>query len=155
MPALNNADEIFAQCLVKGLTQADAYREAYPKSKKWKDTSLHPKASTLSKSDKIRARVAEIRAPVVETIQYGLLDAMIEAKRAMDLAEDSGQAGAMVAAVQLRAKLNALLVERKEIAVTQMAGMTPLDKQFLLEAATRTLTARKAGDVTDVEAKGG
>ena len=160
---LSHANEVFAQCLARGYKQSEAYREAYPKSRAWKDASAANKASALAKVAAIQARVADIRGPAIRDIQanaagYGLKQAMEEAQRALALAESSGQAGAMVAAVQLRAKLNALLVDRKEVSVTQMGDMTPTDKQTLLDAANAALAKIKQvrlldQSVDDVEAK--
>jgi hypothetical protein len=56
--SLTPQQETFARAIALGKTQADAYREAYPKSINWKETTLHPHASTLAASDKVRARVA-------------------------------------------------------------------------------------------------
>jgi uncharacterized protein YoaH (UPF0181 family) len=160
---LSHANEVFCQCLARGYKQSDAYKEAYPKSRLWTAASAANKASALAKVAAIQARVAAIREPVIRDIQantagYGLQQAMEEAQRAMALAESSGQAGAMVAAVQLRAKLNALLIDRKEVQVSQMGSMTPTDKQVLLDAATAALDRIKQvklidNTVDDVDAK--
>lgn len=160
---LKHSHEVFAQCLARGMPKTDAYREAYPKSRLWTAASVANKSSVLSKNPAIVARLESIRAPIIRDIQantagYGLVQAMEEAQRALVLAETSGQAGAMVAAVQLRAKLNALLIERKEVSVTQMGDMTPTDKQALLDAARQALAEKKAlalqtGEVQDVVPK--
>jgi len=88
-----------------------------------------------------------LREPVVQAVReqvaYNLAHAMQEAERALELAERIGNPGAMVAAAQLRAKLNGLLVERKEVSVTQMGNMTPTDKQDLLDMAKAALEERK------------
>lgn len=48
MPILKNArHEKFVQCLIAGMSQRQAYREAFPKSKRWKDTTVDVKASEL------------------------------------------------------------------------------------------------------------
>lgn len=49
------------QLVVHSLTQADAYRAAYPGSKKWKAASVHVKASQLMAQDKVRLRVYELK----------------------------------------------------------------------------------------------
>jgi hypothetical protein len=53
--------EDYAQARAKGLSQRKAYREAYPKSVNWKDTTVDSKASHLEKQDKVLARIAEIK----------------------------------------------------------------------------------------------
>lgn len=163
---LSHANEVFCQCLARGYTQSDAYKEAYPKSRLWVAASVTNKASVLAKVAAIKARVQAIHAPAIQEIRqnsagYGLKEAMDEAERALALAERSNQAGAMVAAVQLKAKLNALLVERKEVSVTQMGNMTPTEKDFMLDQLQAALAERKRqqalsgpADVEDVEPKG-
>lgn len=58
--------EKFVQELVKGKSQREAYKTAYPNSKKWKDSSVDSKASHLAKDDKIQTRFNEIRDKVVK-----------------------------------------------------------------------------------------
>lgn len=147
MASRDELHEQFAHCILKGMTQADAYRHVYPKSRSWKPASVDNKASVLARSPGIQARVARLREPVVQAVReqvaYNLAHAMQEAERALELAERIGNPGAMVAAAQLRAKLNGLLVERKEVSVTQMGNMTPTDKQDLLDMAKAALEERK------------
>ena len=52
--------EKFAQCLATGFSQRKAYRAAYPKSEKWKDTTVDSKASVLAKNDKVLERLLEL-----------------------------------------------------------------------------------------------
>ena len=47
----------FAQCVAGGMTQSDAYREAYDVGKNTKPATIHVKASALMAESKIRARV--------------------------------------------------------------------------------------------------
>jgi hypothetical protein len=158
---LKHSHEVFAQGLARSIPQTDAYKEAYPKSRLWTAASVANKASVLAKNPAIVARLAEIRAPIIRDIQlntagYGLIQAMKEAAEALEMARETRQSGAMVAAVQLRAKLNALLIDRKEIAVTQLDGFDPSEKLMMLDQLQAALAERKRlamGDVTDVEAK--
>ncbi len=112
--ALTPKQEAFAQAIVSGMSQADAYRKAYDAGN-MKPATVQSKASILMADGKVRARVEELRRPVVEKVQYGLEQAMAEADRAVSLAEEKGQVGAMVAAIQLRAKLNGLLVDKVKV----------------------------------------
>jgi phage terminase small subunit len=52
--------EAFAAGLAQGLTQAAAYRKAYPVSLKWQDRSVWQKASELAGNVEVQARVAEL-----------------------------------------------------------------------------------------------
>ena len=154
---LTDKQEIFARGLFKGMTQVDAYKEAYPASKKWNISAAYAEASTLAKHPKVLQRLTVLRAPIERKLQYGVEEAMEEALQAFKLAAGTEQPGAMVAAATLRAKLQGLLIERKEISVTKMDGMGANDKSIVLEAARAELERRKAlagpDDVTDVVEK--
>ena len=58
-PLRNSRHEAFARLLVQGKSQAEAYRELFPASRRWKADSVHEKASKLGA--KVRPRVAEIQ----------------------------------------------------------------------------------------------
>jgi len=58
--------EAFAAGLAQGLSQAEAYRRAYPAALKWKDASVWQKASVLAADVKVKARVAAIQAEMGE-----------------------------------------------------------------------------------------
>lgn len=49
--------EAFAAALAQGMTQAAAYRVAYPKSLNWKDASVWDTASKLAANPEVRQRV--------------------------------------------------------------------------------------------------
>ncbi len=51
--------EAFARELLKGTNQSAAYREVFPQSRKWKDKTVHEKASRLA--GKVRARVEQLK----------------------------------------------------------------------------------------------
>jgi phage terminase small subunit len=52
--------ERFAQNIIQGMSQADAYRAAYPKQR-MSDKTLHEAASRLMANSKVSARVKELR----------------------------------------------------------------------------------------------
>lgn len=51
----------YARNLVKGMSQRQAYRDAYPSSKTWKDEVVDAKASNLAKNGKVAARTNELK----------------------------------------------------------------------------------------------
>lgn len=53
--------------VLNGGDQSKAYRKAFPASQKWKDQSVHVKASQLFALDKVQIRVKELQAKVAET----------------------------------------------------------------------------------------
>jgi phage terminase small subunit len=58
--SLTAQQETFAAGIAKGFTQADAYREAYPKSKLWADETVWAAASRLAALYKVSTRVREL-----------------------------------------------------------------------------------------------
>lgn len=108
MSDLSPQREAFARAIAKGGTQADAYREAYPVAKKWKDKSVHEKASALMKDVKVMSRVEELRAKVVAKVVLtveNLIAELEEARAAALTAGPSPQSSAAVAATMGKAKL--------------------------------------------------
>ena len=62
MPALTNSrQERYAQNLLQGMSQRDAYRDAFPSSVKWKDTTVDVKASALASQPEIQDRLQELK----------------------------------------------------------------------------------------------
>lgn len=58
---LTAKQEQFAQNIIKGMTQADAYRSAY-NTKRMTDKTVHENASRLANDSKVTARISELRA---------------------------------------------------------------------------------------------
>lgn len=54
--------EAFAVGLAEGLSQAAAYRRAYPKSLGWKDATVWRRASEMAADREVQGRVAELAA---------------------------------------------------------------------------------------------
>ena len=57
---LTHKQEVFAQAIASGMTQADAYRSAY-NAENMKDATVWSKASVLMADGKVSARVEELR----------------------------------------------------------------------------------------------
>lgn len=87
--------------------KSEAYRYAFPKSLNWKDETVHPKASHLSKDDKVLARYRELQKETADnhgiTVK-SLLDELEEA-RTCALTADTPQSSAAVSATMGKAKL--------------------------------------------------
>ena len=60
---LTAKQEQFAQNIIKGMSQADAYRSAYNTSR-MTDKTIHEKASRMANDDKVRARITELRGQI-------------------------------------------------------------------------------------------
>jgi len=57
---LTNKQEKFVQGLIKGLSQRQAYIEAYPRAEKWKESAIDSQASILLKNSKVLERYQEL-----------------------------------------------------------------------------------------------
>lgn len=122
MPGLTGKQEAFAQAVAAGKSLADAYREAYDCSRS-KDSTVYPRASRLMASGKVKARVAELRAPAVEasgmTLELHLRDLQVLRNKALKL----GQLSAAVQAEIARGRAAGVLAaERKQVEVTGKDG---------------------------------
>ena len=56
----NSRHEKFVQCLIAGMSQRKAYREAFPNSVRWKDTTVDKRASELFQNGEILGRHNEL-----------------------------------------------------------------------------------------------
>lgn len=78
--------EKYCQARARGLTQRQAYREAYPKSMKWKDSAVDSQACRLEALPKVSARLAELRAAAAK--EATVMRSQVLGRLA-DLAEDA------------------------------------------------------------------
>lgn len=60
MSKLTTKQEKYVQGLIAGLSQRKAYREAYPNTKEWKDSSVDSQASKTLALDKVYTRYSEL-----------------------------------------------------------------------------------------------
>jgi len=58
---LTDKQEKFIQELIKGKSQREAYKEAYPKSRKWTDNAVDARACRLFHTDKVLTRYKELQ----------------------------------------------------------------------------------------------
>ena len=77
MPELTDKQEKFAQAVAAGKTYADAYREAYPVSEKWKDESIWCESSKLMADPKVLQRVKQIQEQRAKANEVTLEDFMV------------------------------------------------------------------------------
>ena len=78
---LTPKQEKFVECIMQGMSQYEAYLEAYPASKKWKRNSVDVQASLLMDNENIKRRLEQLgwkdktkvywtRNKALETINY-------------------------------------------------------------------------------------
>jgi hypothetical protein len=78
---LTPQQEAFALAVGAGKSLADAHREAYPKSAKWKPPAVHVAASELMAHPKVQVRVAQIQAAAAERAELDGAEIMREIGR--------------------------------------------------------------------------
>jgi hypothetical protein len=78
---LTSQQELFCQSFAAGLTQIDAYRQAYPKSEKWKPESLRVQGAKMRALPNIALRIAELQAKSAELACLDGAEIMREIKR--------------------------------------------------------------------------
>jgi len=120
MIKLTNQQEAFALKVVEGFSQSDAYRFAYPKSQKWTDETLWPRASKLAAEYKVLTRIKELQAEAAQkcAVTVESLVKHLDEVRIMALAEEKPQCGAAVNAIMAQAKLLGLDKQLLEITST-------------------------------------
>ena len=114
MPSgLTAQEEIFCQNIVRGSNQSDAYRAAY-NTTRFKDATIHRNAKTIIEKNKIKARVAELRAPVLKRVEITLENHLIKLGQLSDLAAAKDQYSAAINGEMLRGKVSGLYVDKVE-----------------------------------------
>lgn len=86
---LTPQQELFAIGVVSGKSLSDAFREAYPRSLKWAQKTVHEKASSLMANGKVSARVRAMQAVSAEIAIFKDADLLRELK-ALALADIGG-----------------------------------------------------------------
>ena len=109
--ALTPKQESFAQNVASGKTQADAYRMAYDAGK-MKDATIISKASILMADGNIRARVDELRKPIVEKLHITLESHLNDLKILRNAAAKNLQFSAAITAEGLRGKASGFYSEK-------------------------------------------
>tara|TARA_R110000822_G_scaffold5593_13_gene23942 strand:- start:1346 stop:1756 length:411 start_codon:yes stop_codon:yes gene_type:complete len=96
---LTAKQEAFAQGIADGLGQAESYRAAY-NAEGMKDSTVHPKASRMLSEGKIRTRVDELKAMVVEKQLWSREMSVKGLIQAYRIAQDAKTSTGMTAAVK-------------------------------------------------------
>ncbi len=78
---LSPRQEKFAQGIAAGLTQSDAYREAYPRSRNWASEAARVAGAKMSAIANISVRISELRAVAAELACLAGAEVMREIKR--------------------------------------------------------------------------
>jgi hypothetical protein len=121
---LTSKQEQFARLVAAGESQSDAYRATY-NCRNTLDKTIHESASRAAADPKIAARIKELRAPAVRKIELTVEKLLERFNDALELAEQTDQPSAMVAAMREMGKLADLYPaekrENRNFDMTQLA----------------------------------
>lgn len=110
--------EAFAQAVASGKSQSDAYRIAYRTRDGSKPETINQAASRLMAISNVSARVAELRAPVVEKARMTLEGHLEDLMRLRNMAAKGGQFGAAITAEIARGRASGVTVDAQPAAST-------------------------------------
>lgn len=110
---LTPKQEAFCLAYIETGNASEAYRRAY-KPKAMTDKSVNEKASQMLAMVKIRSRVSELQAPVVEKAQITLESHLKRLADLSEAAEGEGQFSAAITAEIARGKASGVAVEKTE-----------------------------------------
>jgi phage terminase small subunit len=111
---LTPKQEAFAQAIVTGVNQSDAYRAAYKVRPGTKPVSINVAASKLMADANIALRVAKLRETVAKKSQITLETHLEDLLKLRDMAASGNQYSAAITAEVARGKASGVHVERSE-----------------------------------------
>lgn len=107
---LTDKQEKFAQNLVQGMSQADAYRSAY-NTKNMSDKTIHEAASRLVADSKVAARLFELRNAIA---QRAIMSAQKRLEWLTEVVSGEHDVNAKLKAVDLMNKMTGEYVQKIE-----------------------------------------
>lgn len=109
--------EKFCQVWHETGNKSEAYRESHPNSSKWKDETVHNKASALSKRGEVMARYEQLQEQSLKDhgITIKSLLAELDEARGVALEADTPQSSAAITATMNKAKLVGLDKHQVEV----------------------------------------
>ena len=116
--ALTPKQEAFAQAIVTGVNQSDAYRAAYKVKPGTKPESVNQNASRIMANVNVMSRVAELREQVAKKAQITLESHLDDLMRLRNMAAKEKQYSAAIAAEVARGKASGVHVEKTQADVS-------------------------------------
>ena len=112
----NSKHEQFCQVWLETGNKSEAYRKSHANSLKWKDETVHNKASALSKRGEVLARYKQLQENTVKAhgVTIESLIAELNEARKVALGADTPQSSAAITATMSKAKLVGLDVHKVE-----------------------------------------
>lgn len=114
---LTPRQEQFAQAYVETGVGAQAYRQAYPRSRVWQPSAVHCAASKMLAIGKVSKRVEELNSEARRRNEVTVDSLTADFRDAIEFAKKCGNPSAVVSALVGLMKLHGLGIERKEVTV--------------------------------------
>jgi phage terminase small subunit len=114
---LTPKQEKFCQCIIKGMSQTDAYREAFD-TLKMKEETIWSNASRLIKNSKVIARIDELKKGIEKELVYTALESFSKLKEIQEMALSNKLKPDLTNALkaeELCGKIAGIYVEKKDI----------------------------------------
>jgi hypothetical protein len=127
MKRLTQAQENFARLYVELGSAAEAYRQAYPKSQKWKDSAVWSQSSKLLADSKVFQRVSNFRQEAADSTKLTLESHLKELELLRDMAKEQGNIGAAIQAETVRGKHGGVAAAAKVDANVTTRELPPID----------------------------
>ena len=103
----NTKHEKFCHVWHETGNKSEAYRQSHPNAAKWKDATIHKRASELSLQGEIQGRLEQLQKDGLDShgVTVGSLIKELENCRVIALEQDNPQTSAAINAVMGKAKL--------------------------------------------------
>lgn len=133
--ALTPKQEAFANAIVTGVSQSDAYREAFNVGPKTKPETVNQAASRLMADSNIAARVAELREPIAKKAQITLESHLDDLLRLRNMATKAMQYSAAITAEVARGKAAGVVTDKLLLSGTLLVRASQLSDDELASIA--------------------
>ena len=112
----NNKHEKFCQVWHETGNKSEAYRESHPSCAKWKDVTVHNKASALSKRGEVLARFEQLQEDALKDhgVTIASLIKELDEARALAMTTETPQTSSAISATMNKAKLVGLDIHKSE-----------------------------------------
>jgi phage terminase small subunit len=115
MKPLTEKQELFAQSIVAGMNNADAYRKAYNVKPNTKMNTIYSTACQMASSPKIAQRIAELRKPSVRKLEITLEKHLSALQIIRNMAMKAGKIELALNAEMALAKASGVVTEKLEL----------------------------------------
>lgn len=116
---LTPRQEQFAQAYLATGIGAEAYRQAYPRSRNWKPDAVHVEASKMRADPRVALRIEELSDEARRRNAITVDSLTADFRDAIELAKKCGNPSAYVSALNGLMKLHGLGLEKRQVSTTK------------------------------------